>query len=183
MGTSITPSRSRPQTMRWPRPRAVGRIAGNSSWSRTNASRRTRRSRSPASTEHHISAETGNEEHQHRRQDQLGAHAVGGMCLGIVEQSPGAHEAYGCHDDEPQSAEDESVAVVASERSAAVRASAASLRSTWNSRPLARKIELLDDEAKGNDGNAGSDPGEERALIGCVIAIARNHDALNIDRV
>src|SRR4051794_13210241 len=58
-----------------------------------------------ASAEHNISAETGNEEHQYRRQDQLGAHAVGGMGLGIVEQSPSADEAYGCHDDEPQSAE------------------------------------------------------------------------------
>jgi hypothetical protein len=106
------------------------------------------------------------------------------MCLGIVEQSPGADEAHGCHDDEPQPAEDESVAVVASERP--LQPFEQSLRRFGRRRTRDRKhekIELLDDEAKGNDGDAGSDPGEERALIGRVIAIARNHDALNIGRV
>jgi hypothetical protein len=84
----------------------------------------------------------------------------------------------------PQSAEDEGVAVVASERS--LQPFEQPLRRFGRRGTRDRqheKIELLDDEAKGNDGNAGSDPGEERALIGCVIAVARNHDALNIDRV
>src|SRR5579862_2327520 len=96
------------------------------------------------------------------------------MHLGIVEQARRAHEANRREHDQRHAAEYQHQPIVTTDAPRELR----ELRSTQliaDGGPCNREqeqVEFLDHESEGDDGDAGAHPGEECALIRCVIAEA-----------
>ncbi len=99
------------------------------------------------------------------------------MCLSVVEQPCGAHEARRCKRNNSDAAEHEREAFITSERPGQPF-----VRSLWGAADCAARdrrqeeVELLDHEAKRDHGNAGSHPGKECSLVRSVIAVAADHE-------
>src|SRR5579871_5346669 len=100
------------------------------------------------------------------------------MRLGVVEHTASTDKTQGGNDDEREAHQDQGEAVIAPERPREpleLQAPPGLERGRARHRQH-EEVELLDDEAEGDDGNAGAHPGEESALIGGVVAIALDHD-------